>query len=332
MSHDLLHGGALDAMRAAYPDAPDPWIDLSTGINPWPYADVTISQNALTHLPTHLAMEACVQAMASAIGARPQSLLLAPGSELLIRLLPDVIHPRRIAILSPTYGDHATVWSRTGADIVYSDDPLSLASSVDAVVITHPNNPDGRLFDIEALETARKNLADKSGWLIVDEAYADLIPDQSFTPNGGTDGLIIIRSFGKFFGLAGVRLGAILAPQGVREAMAKRLGIWPVSGAALEIGARAYADTLWQAKTRDRLSKAVFRLDTILKVAGLCPTDGTNLYRYIEVANAHALFECLAHAGIYVRRFGWSETHLRIGLPATLDAERRLATALTLSG
>lgn len=328
MSQDLVHGGALDAMRAAFPNAPKPWIDLSTGINPWPYPDTAVSQNALAHLPTRSDQEACRLAMASAMGAPPQSLLLAPGSELLIRLLPDVIRPRRIAILSPTYGDHAAVWKRVRLNIIETNDPLSLAPSVDAIVVTHPNNPDGRLFDLEALETARRDLAARGGWLIVDEAYADLAPEQSLAPRGGADGLIILRSFGKFFGLAGVRLGGGLAPESVRQALAARLGVWPVSGAALKIGARAYADTAWHVQTRTTLSDAAKRLDGTLKVCGMTPVAGTSLYRFVETADAHAMFERLARAGIYVRRFDWSETHLRIGLPATPEAEARLKAAL----
>lgn len=329
MSADLIHGGALDVMRAAYPGTPEPWIDLSTGINPWPFAETGLSGEALAHLPTRQTYEFCRQAMANAIGAPPDALLLAPGSELLIRLLPRVITPRRVAILSPTYGDHATVWQRAGAEVIETDDPLNLADRVDGVVITHPNNPDGRIFDPEALHALRRELAVRGGWLIVDEAYADLMPGCSLAPRGGADGLIILRSFGKFFGLAGLRLGALIAPATVRAATADCLGVWPVSGAALEIGARAYASTSWQSQTRERLASASSRLDGILQTAGLNPVGGTHLYRYVETAGADSVFEQLARAGIYVRRFVWSDTHLRIGLPATPEAESRLADVLS---
>ena len=329
MNRDLVHGGALDIMRATFPDAPEPWIDLSTGINPWPYPDTTVSVASLAHLPTRSKQEACRAAMAAAIGAPREALMLSPGSELLIRLLPDVIHPRRVAILSPTYGDHAAVWRRAGADLVETNDPLALASSVDAIVLTHPNNPDGRLFDVEALDTARRELAARGGWLIVDEAYADLVPDKSLAPHGGSEGLIILCSFGKFFGLAGVRLGAILAPESVRQALAERLGVWPVSGAALEIGARAYADTAWQTRARAKLFDAADRLNTILKAGNLNPVGGTSLFRFVEIARAHSVFEQFARAGVYVRRFEWSGSHLRIGLPATREAEARLNAALS---
>ncbi|MEP1143245.1 MAG: threonine-phosphate decarboxylase CobD [Henriciella sp.] len=329
MSRDLLHGGALDAMRVAFPGAREPWIDLSTGINPWPYPGAIVSREAFAHLPTRTAGDACRAAMAAAIGAPEKSLLLTPGSEIAIRLLPDVIRPQRIAILSPTYSDHAAAWRRAGAETIETEDPLGMARSVNAVVVTHPNNPDGRLFDVEALEAVRRDLAERDGWLIVDEAYADLMPEQSLAPKGGAEGLIILRSFGKFFGLAGVRLGAVMAPPSVLRALTGRLGTWPVSGPALEIGTQAYLDTAWQRQMRKTLSSATARLNHILASKGMKPIGGTDLYRYVEVANAYSVFEQLAKAGIYVRRFEWSQAHLRFGLPETTEAENRLKAALT---
>ena len=318
-------------MRAAYRDAPTPWIDLSTGINPWPYPGTDVSAEALTHLPSKAAREACRAAMARAMGVPAETLILAPGSELLIRLMPDVISARRVAILSPTYGDHAEAWGLAGADIVHTEQPLDHASTADVVVVTQPNNPDGRVFDLEALDRARQQLARRGGWLIIDEAYIDLQPEQSLARRAaGADGLIVLRSFGKFFGLAGVRLGAIMAPASVRATMAQKLGMWPVSGAALEIGAQAYADTSWQMQTRKRLADAAGRLDEILTAAHMPPIGGTDLYRYVEVPSAHDVFEHLARQGIYVRRFAGSKRHLRIGLPAMQGAEARLAEALSL--
>lgn len=331
MTIDLKHGGALDLMRAAYPNAPEPWIDLSTGINPWAYEDISVSETALSHLPNQTTYEACRNAMATALQAKPDALLLAPGSELLIRLLPDIIQPQRVAILDPTYGDHAAVWSRAGVEVIRAQEPLSCAASADIVVLTHPNNPDGRKFRADAIKQAYQTLSARGGWLIIDEAYADLTPSDSFARYGGDDGLIILRSFGKFFGLAGVRLGGLFAPEPVRNAMLGRLGVWPVSGIALEIGKRAYADRAWQAKTRAKLKTAAKQLDKLLLSEHLNIVGGTDLYRLIEAPDAHKLFDCLAKAGIYVRRFDWSEKHLRIGLPPDSAAEARLKSVLSLS-
>ncbi|MEL7028925.1 MAG: threonine-phosphate decarboxylase CobD [Pseudomonadota bacterium] len=329
MTLELQHGGALDTMRAAFPEAPEPWVDLSTGVNPWPYPHSETSRDALARLPTQETYAAFRSAMAAAIGAPSSSVLPAPGSEMLIRLLPDVLRLDRIAILSPTYGDYGVAWRRTPATVMETDDPLAMAGCVDAVIVCNPNNPDGRIFDTHALDLARQNLAARGGWLIVDEAYADLAPELSLAPQGGAEGLVLLRSFGKFFGLAGLRLGALIAPQGLRDAMAERLGVWPVSGAALEIGARAYADAAWRRDMRGRLKVAAARADVRLEACGLKPVGGTDLYRFVQVADAHGVFDRLARAGVYVRRFDWSSTHLRIGLPATQEAFDRLEAALS---
>ena len=331
MNGDLLHGGALDRMRAAFPDAPEPWVDLSTGINPWPYPNVDVTPDTLRRLPTRAAYEACREAMASAIGAPTQSLLLAPGSELLIRLMPDIIRPRTVATLTPSYGDHAAAWRVAGADVRLTNDPLALADRVDAVIVCNPNNPDGLAFAPDDLDRARQTLAARGGWLIVDEAYADLRPELSVVSQGGVHGLIVLRSFGKFYGLAGLRLGALVAPKHICAVMAERLGVWPVSGAALEIGARAYRDIAWREETKRALAVACSKFDTLLLRGGLRPIGGTNLYRYTEAVGAHAIWRRLAHQGIYARRFDWSDRHLRIGLPANAEIDSRLEKALTLS-
>ena len=325
---DLRHGGALRAMRDRFPEVSAPWIDLSTGINPFAYAYAQVPPNRLTHLPDRDLAISCRQAMASAFGAPEQSLLLAPGSELLIRLLPTILAPRTVAILENTYGDHGEVWLSAGCDVIHTPDPLAHAGDVDAVVLCNPNNPDGRRFSSDELLGAQSRLACRGGWLIIDEAYADLKPSLSLASYAGADGLLILRSFGKFFGLAGLRLGALLAPASVLAAMEQRLGAWPVSGPALGIGAQAYADTAWQRRTRERLTEVRARLGTHLIDAGLASSEGTDLFAFVQTADATALWKHLGRRGIYVRRFSWSSHALRIGLPPSPNAEARLAAAL----
>ena len=329
MTEDFLHGGALDRMRAAFPDAPDPWIDLSTGINPWPYPFTDIPPDAYRYLPTQSDGHACRAAMAEAFGAPDDSLVLSPGSELLIRLLPMILSPRRVVVLSPTYGDHTRVWRATNCEVIEANDPLAEAGRADAIIVCNPNNPDGRVFSTAELERTRMQLAAHNGWLIVDEAYADLTPTHSLAPYGGKDNLIVLRSFGKFFGLAGLRLGALIGPGYILHHMSERLGVWPVSGPALAIGRQAYSDHAWQAETRGRLKAARLRLDALLAGAGLSVAGGCDLFRLVRAPDAVRLWRRLAGRGIYVRRFDWSDHLLRIGLPPDTEAEHRLAAALT---
>ncbi len=325
------HGGALDLMHARFPQAPAPWIDLSTGINPWPYPLDSPQPETFQRLPTATATAICRDAMAEAFGAPTESVLPIPGSELLIRLLPTLLRPghgTRVAITRPTFADHAEVWRATACRVIETSDPLDALASTDLIVLCNPNNPDGRIWGPDRLEAARTVLAERGGWLIVDEAYADVRPDLSMAAGGGRAGLILLRSFGKFFGLPGLRLGALIAPRDTLETVRRCLGAWSVSGPALATGAQAYRDGGWQQDTRHRLATARARLDAVLHSAGLRVAGGVDLFRLIEVDDASRVWHRLAGRGISVRRFDWSRNRLRIGLPPDAEAAARLARAL----
>ncbi len=316
-------------MRRCFPEAPVPWIDLSTGINPWPWPVSETHFRSLHRLPGELNLASCATAMAATFGAPCESVLVAPGSELLIRLLPTVLKLRRVAVLAPSYGDHAHVWKNAGCEVVETCDPL-IDTEADAVVICNPNNPDGRRFGKPELTEALNRLSARGGWLIVDEAFADLEPGLSLAPMVGSGNLLVLRSIGKFFGLAGLRLGALLAPADVRQKMADRLGWWSVSAPALSIGAAAYSDFCWQSETRVRLATAARGLQDLLN-QGVCRVvGGTDLFKYVETEDAREVWTHLANNGIYVRRFPWSRRNLRIGIPPDVTAEERLAKALAL--
>lgn len=328
ITEDLEHGGAIDAMREHFPDAPAPWVDLSTGINPFAYPLLRASTETFSALPRRDSVGRCRRAMARAWSAQEQYVLPAPGSELLIRLLPTILGLHSVAVLQPGYGDHAHSWRSAGCEVIEDRNPLRYACEADAVVLCHPNNPDGRRFPRDDLLDARERLAERAGWLIIDEAYADLYPEISLAGEAGKPGLVILRSFGKFYGLAGLRLGALLAPPPVLEAMTMRLGMWSVSGIALETGARAYADVEWQEDMRRRLARARKNLDAIFGGCGFEAVQGTDLFAFLRLNRAAALWRYLAERGIYVRRFPWSESCLRIGLPGTSEASERLRDAL----
>ena len=325
-----LHGGSLDLMQGTFPNAPQPWIDLSTGINPWPYPDTEIAASELQHLPTARATTACRRAMALAIGAASENLLLAPGSELLIRLLPTVLNPTRVCVAAGSYGDHAKVWGASGTEMQEHADPLQHVDDYDTLVVVNPNNPDGRRWSRDQMLAVARKLGRKGGHLIVDEAYADLEPQHSLADACGINGLIVLRSFGKFYGLAGVRLGALLAPDDLLTAMSTRLGVWPVSGLALSIATRAYADAGWQTKTRDRLRHARAALDTVIAHRKIDIVGGTDLFRLVTVRDSRQVWQTLAGAGIYARHFDWNPHYLRIGIPGNAEKLDRLDRALAL--
>jgi len=312
-----------------FPDAPAPWIDLSTGINPRPYPIPPIPAEAWTRLPGRSEEAALRRAAAAAYGAPgPDRVAPAPGTQVLISLLPRLRPPGRVAVLSPTYGEHAAAWRAAGHDVVETDRAEDLAAA-DVAVATRPNNPDGRLLPrADALALARA-LAVRGGWLVADEAFADVIdPSESLCAHADAPGLVVLRSFGKFFGLAGVRLGFAVCAPALVALVARALGPWATSGPAVAIGTAALSDGAWIADERLRLGAGAARLDTLLAAVGLRVVGGTTLFRLVEHPDAQDRADRLGRAGIYVRRFPARPDRLRFGLPANERAWRRLADAL----
>lgn len=322
----ILHGGDLDAARAAFPGAPEPWIDLSTGINPWPYPLPPIPPDAWTRLPARNA-EAELRAAAAACYGVPsaETVAAASGSQALIQLLPRLRAPGRVAVRVPTYAEHAAGWAAAGHEVA---EVSGLdGADADVLVLVNPNNPDGRTLSVAALLALAERQAARGGWLVVDEAFADGEPSGSVAPFAGTPGLIVLRSFGKFFGLAGLRLGIALAEPGLAAVLRAAVGPWAVSGPGLSVATAALTDEGWIAATRLRLRAEAAALDRLLVATGLSVVGGTSLFRLVAHDRAPDLYRALGEAGILVRRFERRTDWLRLGLPADEDARLRLRAA-----
>lgn len=322
MSSGVYHGGNLAAARAQYGGAAADWIDLSTGINPWPYPLPDLPGEAWTQLPQPDA-EAKLLALARTAYSLPDGagIVAAPGTQALIQMLPTLLSPRRVAIVSPTYGEHVPAWRAAGHTVREVTEPLS---DTDVLVLCSPNNPDGRLADPALLDWAGEGRL-----LVVDEAFADVTPEASLCPRAGREGLLIFRSFGKFYGLAGLRLGFAAGDPVLTRQLAERLGPWAVSGPALAIGAAALADREWQAETRAKLTQAAERLDSLLAEAGLIAGGGSSLFRLVLTPGpAQVWHDRLARAHIWTRPFPAQPRWLRFGLPGTDQAWQRLEAAL----
>lgn len=323
----LLHGGDLDGARAAFPGAPEPWVDLSTGINPWPYPLPPVRPDAWNRLPGRGEEAALRNAAAACYGAPSAEVVAAAsGSQALIQLLPRLRAPGRVAVLGPTYAEHARCWALAGHDVRMAEG----VEEADVLVIVNPNNPDGRHWPAaRLLEIADAQVA-RGGWLVVDEAFADMRPEDSLAAHAGKPGLVILRSFGKFFGLAGLRLGIALAPSGLAAALREAIGPWAVSGPGLAIATAALGDRHWIEATRRRLAAAAAELDRMLEGAGLRVVGGTELFRLVEDPRAPALYRALGEAGILVRRFEGRADWLRFGLPDAAEDWQRLGVALAV--
>ncbi len=326
MSEAVAHGGQLGLARRLFPDAPEPFLDLSTGINPHAYALPELPAAAFARLPEPeevAALEA--QAARAYRVASPEMVVAAPGTQALIQLLPRVFPLPAVAVLGPTYAEHARAWQMAGARVMSAGSLAELAAAPGAV-LCNPNNPDGRRWPAAALLAAAPRRL-----LVVDEAFVDLEEDAdrlSLAPMLPQPGVVVLRSFGKTFGLAGLRLGFALAAPTAATALRAALGPWAVSGPAIAAGRAALADTAWRDAMRERLRREAAALDGCLAAAGLQVLGGTMLFRLAAGDRAPQLFERLGRAGILVRRFSEQPRWLRFGLPDTANAWARLRAAL----
>ena len=328
MSKPTQHGGDPSALEAIHGKPPDGWLDLSTGINPDGYLVTGLGEADWRALPTAAQMASLEAAARACYGVpRAAEVVAAPGSQALIQWLPRLRPGGDVAILGPTYSEHGPAWRDAGHRVALVDDFEALADA-DIAVLCNPNNPDGRILTPERLLALHARLAAKGGWLIVDEAFADAEPATSLAAASGLPGLIVLRSLGKFFGLAGLRLGFVLTDTAIGDDFAASFSPWAVSGPALEVGRTALADSAWCETMRARLADDACRLDTLFAGAGISVVGGTSLYRLIKTDSAARLHERLARQGILVRIFDDRPNLARIGLPGEAASFNRLADAL----
>jgi cobalamin biosynthetic protein CobC len=290
------HGGGLDAAIATYGGTRDGWLDLSTGINPLPYPVGEIGADAWTALPDSAAMKRLLVA-ARAFWNVPDGaeIVAAGGASALIAAMPHVFAGTRVIIQKPTYNEHAAAFVAQGWTV--QQDGQS-----DMRVLVHPNNPDGRTWQA----------ADVGGPSVIDESFCDVMPAASLISEAHRPDCIVLKSFGKFWGLAGARLGFAICSPVLAQRLRDHLGPWAVSGPALEIGARALEDLAWADAARERLATDAARLDCLVdwKLAG-----GTDLFRTYAVEDASAMQDQLARGHVWSRIFPYSRTWIRLGLP-----------------
>lgn len=305
--HSRDHGGGLDAAIAQYSGKREDWIDLSTGINPIPYPLPKLEETDWTALPDRYAQQDLIDA-ARQFWSVPDGaeILAAPGASVLIAGLPALAPTGRVRIRKPTYNEHAAGFETHGWEVVES-------GAAEAQVLVHPNNPDGRLWKQTDIGTP---------FTVIDESFCDICPEDSMVHLTDRPGHIVLKSFGKFWGLAGLRLGFAIAQADTIASLRDRLGPWPVSGPALRIGAHALRNTGWAFETRQRLTRDAAHLDRIMTSRGANVIGGTTLFRLYDVDDANTWQARLARSHIWSRTFPYSSSFLRLGLPAGSDWNR----------
>lgn len=314
------HGGDIDRAQRRF-GAGD-WIDLSTGINrrPWPVGD--LPEAIWRALPTESARARLIAVAAEWFGCAESSVLPLAGASAAIQLLPRVLTPGRAAVISPSYNEHAASLREAGWQVGEVPEIEAMAGA-DLAVVVNPNNPDGQEWAPEVLAA----LAGRVGHLVIDESFADPRPDLSLAP-AMPPNVTILRSFGKFWGLAGLRLGFALGTPALLERLAREAGPWSVNGPALEIGARAMADAAWADDAVVYHSEAALRLDRLAMRRGWQVVGGTHLFRLYDTGDAEAAQDHLARAQIWTRRFPYSEGWLRMGIPGSHVEWDRVGAAM----
>ncbi|MDX8346771.1 threonine-phosphate decarboxylase [Cognatiyoonia sp. IB215446] len=294
------HGGGIDAAIATFGGTREGWLDLSTGINPVPYPMPTLPRDAWRALPDQAAF-AQLYARARSFWNVPDgaAIVAAPGASAIIAALPRVLSQGKVCIPGPTYNEHGAAFRAAGWTLT--------PDASDVLVAVHPNNPDGRHWTATELDAPTT---------IIDESFCDIAPEASLIGLAAQPGRVILKSFGKFWGLAGMRLGFAIGDPDIIANLGEVLGPWQVSGPALAIGAEALADPQWADETRERLKDDATRLDTLLTGTGAELVGGTPLFRLYKVQNAKAAQTHLARRHIWSRVFPYADDWLRLGLPA----------------
>lgn len=333
----LEHGGRLNeaAERWGIPRAN--WLDLSTGINPigWPVPE--IPAELWQRLPE--ADDGLEEVIRQWSGAPSSAACVpVPGSQAAIMALPRLCKPCRVGIPVPGYREHGHSWRNAGHTVIpIGPEQTRCGASgcddrwldqLDVLVWINPNNPTGEIIPPSTLLRWHQRLQKRGGWLVVDEAFMDATPAFSLCPHAGRPGLIVLRSLGKFFGLAGVRAGAVLADSAVADALKRVLGPWPLGGPARYVMAQALSDTDWQLQARARLHRSAKRLREVLQAAGLTLAGGSALFLTVRADHPQLLADQLAEQGVLVRAFE-QPGMLRFGLAAGENQWRMLEMALT---
>lgn len=322
----VFHGGNLAGAAQAFGVPSQGWLDLSTGINPAPYPIPDIEKGLWTRLPDQEVLDDLKVAAAQYYGVDdPANVIPVSGTQTLLQIFPHLFEkPKAVRIVGPTYKEHEFCWRLAGHDVREVEDVFDAMSDGEIVIVVNPNNPTGDVHAPDTLVKMADELHQKGGLLIVDAAFSDCTPTLDLSGHVGQPGLVVLRSFGKFFGLAGIRLGFVLASGGLAERLKEGIGPWAVNGPAMEIARHAFRDIHWIKHTRETLARCAFRLDDILSKGGLQVVGGTSLFRYCFHENATGVYEVLAKNGVLVRPFPERPQYLRVGLPGEEKEWQRL--------
>jgi cobalamin biosynthesis protein CobC len=321
----LEHGGRLRAAAEYYGISLNNWLDLSTGINPNGWQVPSIPADCWQRLPEH--NDDLLTAAQHYY--RNEFILPVAGSQAAIQALPLLRKPSKVGILCPAYAEHAYSWQQTGHTILsLSADAIDdNIADIDVLILINPNNPSGHTFTSTQINIWHQQLKQRAGWLIIDEAFIDTCPELSFSAYPVSDGLIILRSIGKFFGLAGIRCGFVISTPDLLHQLADKLGPWTISHPSRHVAKLALEDHAWQHDAQVLLRRQGYKLHQLLSTNGLTPSGGCDLFQWVVTEQAEEIHKSLAKTGILTRLFS-QPASIRFGLPGKEQDWERLAQAL----
>jgi cobalamin biosynthetic protein CobC len=328
-----LHGGDIQAASEVFDIPLAQWIDLSTGINPDGYSVPEIPSQFFARLPCD---DYPPLRQAARAYYQVQALLPGAGSQIFKETIPRLFEQScRVAIPDVGYQEHRRCWLACGHRIVEYDGfkPASLgalieAGAVDCAVVVHPNNPTAATIDIATLDRWRQRLLQSDGLLIVDEAFADCAESNSSLQLDDHEGVIVLRSLGKFFGLAGLRVGFALGDSERLQQLKSLRGLWSVSGVSQYVAALALADQTWQQQAQLQIavnSDSLYQLLGSYFPAHQLRQSSLFVSLLLPQAEAIALYMGLAQRAILVRFCALNDSSqalLRFGLPAADNVEQ----------
>ena len=328
----MMHGGDLSAAMIRYGGSREDWLDLSSGINhsSYPFSRED-ALDAIGSLPSHSDLVNCLGAARSYYDVPEQvSIVASPGTQSLIQAMPVLLGTNQSClIIGPTYSEHQRAMARAGVDVAMVQEVPKEFFPGDCLLVVNPNNPDGRRMEADYLADLAAKLEKQKGLLIVDEAFVDLTPDLSVVGDlSRMPNVVVLRSFGKFFGMAGIRLGFLLGHEMHLSKIRDMLGPWAVSTPALRIGAEALSDKEWQSQQRETLAERTRKMDEMLERRGFYVAGGTHLFRLVIRDDARALHKKLAELHIWTRVFSYRADYIRFGIPVSEKALDRLDAAL----
>lgn len=342
----IQHGGNLTEAIKQYNITKENWLDLSTGISPWTYPFQPLPDRVWQELPP--SGSELLASAAKFYDVKQNSITATPGSQIAIRLLPQLFEPSKVAIPTLGYKEHAASWQMANHQTLHYHDATELlelinTNRVEHVVVINPNNPNGEKLNLRTLDRIILKI---SGICIIDEAFIDYYDDDFDEGDDSTsissatkvlsdfeyDNLIILRSVGKFFGLAGIRLGFCIGFHPSLQTLNALLQPWSISHASQYIGIQALQDKQWQQQQRVKIKQHQnafqMALNDLLNQhleqhtsaeAGLFTTV------FADDTALNKLHHQLAKQGILTRLDNDQQSWLRFGLPLNIaEFEERI--------